>query len=338
MDVVKMAVVGVGAKGQNHARVINDMDGASLEAVVDASPERARAVGERFKVPWFSTLEECLKHKKIDAAIVACPTVYHKQMSMTLLQEGIHVLVEKPIAFTVCEAEAMIRCAEENKRLLAVGHIERFNPAIVELKRRLDRGDAGKIFMIHSRRQSPLPTRIVDVGVGMDLATHELDMMRFLTGARVASLSAEVSQVTKAKAREDVIFALLRFDSDVLGILDVNWITPTQVREISVTCEKGLFTANYHTQELFFYENQARPEGQELTNWGSEREFAVEAGNMTRFQIVKREPLRLELEAFANAVRTGANEAPCTGRDGYQALSLAWEIVTTGRASRVVTP
>jgi len=338
MDPVKAAVVGVGAMGQNHAHVLNDMPNAQLVAVVDASSDRGAATGSRFRVPHYPDVATLLANHALDMAVVACPTAYHKTTAIELMSQGVHVLVEKPIAFTVDEGQEMIRVAEERKVLLGVGHIERFNPAVIELKKRLDRGDLGKMFMIHSKRQSPLPRRIVDVGVGMDLATHELDMMRFLTNSSVKHLSAEVSQVTNAKAREDVIFALLRFETGVLGVLDVNWITPTQVREISVSGEKGMFVVNYHTQELTFFENQATIEIDELRNWGTERDFLVEAGNMTRFQFVKREPLRLELEAFLEAIQQGALQAPCTGNDGLVALELALETVLSGRASRVVAP
>ncbi len=333
-----MAVVGVGAMGQNHARVLNDMPNVELAAIVDASSERATSVGERFKVPYYTSVAELTSNHRLDAVIVSCPTIYHRDTAVDLMSQGIHVLVEKPISFTLNEARDMIECAEASGVLLGVGHIERYNPAIVELKKRIDRGDLGKIFMIHSRRQSPLPRRIVDVGVGMDLATHELDMMRFLTNSDVSYISAEVSQVTKAKAREDIIFALLRFKSEVLGILDVNWVTPTQVREISVTGEKGMFSVNYHSQEICFFENQATPNFEQMANWDTEREFCVVAGNMTRFQITKREPLRLELEAFTTAVLSEDKVAPCTGHDGYHALKLALEIVTSGHASRIVTP
>lgn len=337
-NIIRAAVIGVGSMGQNHARVLNDMSGVELVGIADASDKSAAAVGNRFRIPFYTDYKQLLAEKAPNAVIVSAPTSYHCEITTHALSKKMHVLVEKPIAFTVEEAKKMIRCAEEHGVLLGVGHIERFNPAILEMKRRLQKGELGRMFMIHSKRQSPLPRRIVDVGVGMDLATHELDMMRFITGSDVKHLSAEVSQVTKAKIREDIIFALLRFNSDVLGVLDVNWVTPTQVREIVVTGEKGMFVANYHTQELSFFENPAVLTTEEGTNWETDREFFVDAGNMIKFQMLKREPLRLQLEAFMQAVRDGAAQAPCSGQDGLEALELALQIVTSGRASRISAP
>jgi predicted dehydrogenase len=338
MDVIPVAVIGVGAMGQNHARVLNDMEGVELVGVCDANDSQAEAIGRRFRVPHYNNHQLMLTSAKPAVVVIAAPTTYHREMTLDTLEYGAHVLVEKPIAFTVEEAREMIIAARRAKLLLGVGHIERFNPAIIEMKRRIALGELGTIFMIHSKRQSPLPRRICDVGVGMDLATHELDMMRFITSAKVMHLSAEVSQVTNANTREDIIFALLRFETGVLGVLDVNWVTPTQVREISVTGEKGMFVANYHTQELCFFQNPASTSiySPELTNWTSQREFSVEAGNMIKFQMAKQEPLRNELVAFINAVRSKASTAPCPGEDGLEALQLALQIVAGGQMARMV--
>jgi predicted dehydrogenase len=233
-----------------------------------------------------------------------------------------HLLVEKPIAAKVSEAQEMIDAARRKGVFLMIGHIERFNPAVLELKRRIDRGELGQVFMLHARRQSPYPGRIQDVGVASDLATHELDMMRYLANSEVAHMSAEVSYVLRHSGREDIIFGLLRFENGVLGILDVNWVTPTTVREISITGERGMFVVNYLNQDLCFYENPARLSAPEGTIW----DFTVQAGNMTRFQINRREPLRSELEAFIESIRKGI-PPPVDGADGLQALRLAQGII-----------
>ena len=204
---------------------------------------------------------------------------------------------------------------------MAVGHIERFNPAVIELKRRIDNGELGKIFMIHSRRLSPFPRRIQDVGVARDLAIHELDMLRFLTGSEVHYLSAEVSQVMNTK-HEDIVFGLLRFKNGILGILDVNWVTPTTVRELSITGEHGMFVVNYLSQDLYFHENPAA----RVPLNGSVWDFMVDAGNMTRFQIIKKEPLKSELESFINTIKK--DKKPLVdGQDGLESLKLAIQII-----------
>ena len=192
---------------------------------------------------------------------------------------------------------------------------------MIELKRRIDNGELGKIFMIHSRRLSPFPRRIQDVGVARDLAIHELDMLRFLTGSEVHYLSAEVSQVMNTK-HEDIVFGLLRFKNGILGILDVNWVTPTTVRELSITGEHGMFVVNYLSQDLYFHENPAA----RVPLNGSVWDFMVDAGNMTRFQIIKKEPLKSELESFINTIKK--DKKPLVdGQDGLESLKLAIQII-----------
>lgn len=325
---IKMAVVGIGSMGRNHLRVLMDTSDVEVVGISDVNIKATEEVAKKYKLPIYANYIQLFNEKKPDAVVIVVPTVYHLKIALAAINHGIHVLVEKPIATTTTEAQEMIEAAVQKNIILGVGHIERFNPAIIELKRRIDDGALGRIFMIHARRQSPFPGRIQDVGVASDLATHELDMMRYLTGSEVETLTAEISCVMQ-KDREDIILGLLRFENDVLGILDVNWITPTTVRELSITGEKGMFAVNYLTQELFFYENPAANEIFDLTNWESERYFTVDAGNMTKFQIKKREPLRSELDAFIAAV-TSKQRHLVDGFDGYQALLLAEEIMKIG--------
>ena len=152
--------------------------------------------------------------------------------------------------------------------------------------------------------------------------------MCFLTGSRVGKLSAEVKSVISS-GREDIIFGLLRFDNGVLGIMDVNWVTPTIVRDLTITGERGMFVVNYHTQELVFHQNPAVLVSQNATNWITDVDFTVDAGNMTRFQIHRREPLASELDAFVDSARRGV-PAPVDGEDGLQALRLAIDIMSHG--------
>lgn len=333
---IKIAVIGVGSMGVNHARVIAELPDVELSGVADPDSENLDRI--RLKhgshIVCLNSYRDLLDKQKLDAVVVAAPTAFHKEIACEALSRGLHVLVEKPIAASVAEGEEMIDCAKKQNRLLCVGHIERFNPAVLEMQKRVKAGDLGQILMIHSRRQSPLPTRIVDVGVGVDLATHELDMMRIVSNSDVSKISAEIGHFTDSNVREDTIFALLRFKNGVLGILDVNWITPTTVREIGITGERGKFILNYHTQDLDFYENPSAVVERPYGDFASERAFTVTAGNMIRYQIKKREPLRNELEAFVKAI-TNNQEFPVSGEDGLAALRLAQEIVIGGNASRL---
>lgn len=323
---MKMTVVGVGSMGRNHVRILIDTPHVDLVGVADQHEEAARATAQKYGIPVYTDYLRLFEECDPDGVVVAVPTAHHHTVAMAAIERGIHVLVEKPITTTSEEARSLIDAAEQRGVILAVGHIERFNPAVIELKRRMDAGELGRIFMIHARRQSPFPRRIQDVGVASDLATHELDMMLYLAGSEVEKLSAEVKQVLSHSPREDIVFGLLRFQNGVLGILDVNWVTPTKVRELTITGERGMFVVNYLSQELYFYENPAAPVKPDNPSWLMGEDFRVDPGHMTRYEIQRKEPLRSELEAFVEAIRGGTTPL-VGGEDGLRALQLVERVM-----------
>jgi predicted dehydrogenase len=325
---INVAVIGVGSMGVNHARLYADIPTVELVAVVDKNAETASRVAARYHTRFYTDYTEMLTKERPDAVTVASPTKLHAEIASAALNSGAHVLIEKPIAATIEEGQKLLEISTATGKQIMVGHIERFNPAIIELKRRLDAGELGQIFIIHSRRLSPFPKRILDVGVSLDLASHELDMMRFLTNANVKSIKSETYQVLHP-TNEDIVFGLLRFDNEILGILDVNWVTPTKVREITVTGEKGMFAVNYLDQNLYFYKNAVNDVIYNKQKSSLNNGFSIQEGEMIRYQISKREPLRNEIESFIDAVHTG--KAPTVdAQDGIQALSLAIQIVENG--------
>jgi UDP-N-acetylglucosamine 3-dehydrogenase len=250
---------------------------------------------------------------------------------MDALEADCHVLVEKPIASTLDEGRALTARAGELGRVLAVGHVERYNPAVVELKRRLDAGELGRIFQLRARRLGPFPARVRDVGVVVDLATHDLDVMRYLTGAEARRLHAETDQEIHT-AQEDLFCGLVRFDNGALGVLDINWLTPTKVRELSVTGQRGMFLANLLTQDLYFYENE-EANGLDWNHLSLLR--GVGEGRMVRLRLQKKEPLRAELDAFVAAAR--GQEAPVVnGEDALVALELAQALIEAAKTCRII--
>jgi predicted dehydrogenase len=212
-----------------------------------------------------------------------------------------------------------------------VGHIERFNPAVQELKRRLDAHQLGRIFSIYATRIGPFPPRIRDVGVVIDLAVHDIDCMRFVTGAEVKRVYAETEKRIHTKC-EDMLSGLLKFDNGVVGVLDVNWLTPEKIRELAVIGEKGMFVVKYIPQELLFYENKH----------ANSRDYdykdilmGVSEGDITNIRIQKKEPLRNELDSFVESVRK--NKKPhVTGFDGLKALEVASAIIESSTENRVM--
>jgi predicted dehydrogenase len=316
--------------GRNHLRVLNDLEQVDLVATADADEEIARRAARRFGIQSYGDYRAMLDTERPDAVVIATPTNAHRDATLAAIERGIHVLVEKPIAVNVDEAQEMIRAAREAGLLLSVGHIERYNPAVVELYRRLQAGELGRVFQIHARRLGPFPPRVRDVGVVIDLAIHDVDIMRFLTGSEVTRVYAETARRIHTD-HEDLVSGLLRFEDNSIGVLDINWLTPTKLRELMVTGEKGMFLVNYLTQDLYFYENNYI-----RTDWDAiSRITGVSEGDMLRLRIDKIEPLKIELESFVRAVR-GEDAQVVSGEDGLAALRIVRKIVQAGLEGTLV--
>ncbi|MFQ5577059.1 MAG: Gfo/Idh/MocA family oxidoreductase [Anaerolineae bacterium] len=327
----RVAVIGVGAMGRNHARVYADLPAAQLVGVADPLESAAAAAAGRYGCPFYTDYHRLLDDLAPDAVTIATPTVHHLPVALDVIGRGIHLLIEKPIAYRLDEAERIIAAAEQANVRLMVGHIERFNPAVQALKRRLLNGELGRVFQIDARRQGPFPARVQDVGVVIDLAVHDLDIMRFITGAEVVRVFAETERRIHS-AHEDLLSGLVRLSDGTVGALAINWLTPTKIRELWVTGERGMFRVDYLTQDLYFFENATLSSG----DWDTIRVLrGVSEGQMIRYVVPKQEPLQAELQAFLAAV-TGQIEVPVTGRDGLKALALARAIVTSGRECRAV--
>ncbi len=330
MNEIRVAVIGVGSMGRNHARVYREMPETRLVAIVDAERSVANATAELWGARGYSNVQEMLDCERPEAVSIAVPTQDHFEVTMAALACRAHVLVEKPIAASIDEGRRMIAEAERANRVLQVGHIERYNPAITELKRRLDTGELGRIFQIHARRLGPFPERIRDVGVVVDLATHDIDIMRYLTGSEAVRAYAETKREIHT-SREDLFSGMVRFADDTLGVLEINWLTPTKVRELTVTGERGMFRADYLTQDLSFFENAEVTSDQ----WSQVSVLrGVSEGAMTRFAIAKREPLRAELESFVRAAR-GEESRVANGRDGLAALELSLLLIESAQSHEV---
>lgn len=329
---IKVAVIGVGAMGRNHARVCSELPNVELIGVADPDAQAAGVVAKRYGGRIYTNYTQLLDQQKPDAVIIAVPTLDHLTVALQVIQRKIHLLIEKPIAFSVDEGQQIITAAEQASVQLMVGHIERFNPAVIALKAHLADGELGRVFQIDARRQGPFPARVKDVGVVIDLAVHDLDVMRYVSGAEVARVYAETEQRIHS-TREDLLTSLIRLDDGTIGTLTINWLTPTKIRELYVTGECGMFRVDYLTQDLYFFENATAISG----DWETLRVLrGVSEGRMIRHVVAKKEPLRAEQEAFLAAVR---GEAPVavTGRDGLKALELAQAVVASGLEHRAIS-
>ena len=339
---LKAAVIGCGVMGRNHLRVLSEMDGIEVVGMVEEDRTRREAAARRFSVAAFACHQDLLESTSPDFVVVAVPTLAHHAVAGDVLRAGIASLIEKPIAASVEQARDLVALAVRHDALLAVGHVEHFNPAIIELKRRLDTGELGRMFLAHVRRLGPFPARVQDVGVVLDLATHDIDVLRFLIGTEVIRVFAETEQRIHS-AHEDLLCGQLRFANGVIASLDINWLTPTKVRTLTLTGERGMFVVDYLVQDLYFYANDYA-----ATQWGILQNLTgVSEGSMTRYKVEKREPLRVELEQFAMAVGRARNNwfagdpgtaepVLVTAEDGLEALRLATLIVESGRAGTAV--
>jgi len=328
---IKTAVIGVGSMGVNHARVNWEMPNVDLVGIADFNHETAQNVAAKYGTKAFYSHETLLDETQPEAVTLAVPTIYHHKIALDIIDRGIPLLIEKPIAFTIEEGQDVIQAAKANNVKLMIGHIERFNPAITMLKNLIADGELGRIFQMDAHRQGPFPARIADVGVVVDLAVHDLDVMRFVSQSEIIRVYAETEKHIHSKY-EDLLTGLLRFKDGIIGTLTINWLTPTKIRDFIVTGERGLFRCDYLTQDLFFYENPEST-GSEWENLRHLR--GVREGKMVRYVVAKREPLRAEQEAFIKAILEGS-PVPVSGEDGLKALELAKTIVTSGSEHRII--
>lgn len=317
MSLVRMGVVGLGMMGRNHVRVLRALDEVELVGVADAEGDRfSAAVG----LPVHTGVEGLLR-AGIEACVVAVPTEEHEAVASRLADAGVHSLVEKPLAQDVKAALRLVEHFEEAGLVGAVGHIERYNPALQSLRRRLEAGELGAIFQIATRRQGPFPNRIRDVGVIKDLATHDIDLTAWVAGSRFESVSARTA-FTTGRAHEDLVAAVGVLANGTVTNHLVNWLTPFKERVTIVTGERGCFLADTLTADLSFYAN-----GSEPMQWETMRAFrGVSEGDMVRYAIPKPEPLVVELAAFRDAV-LGRDSNIVTMREGLAAVEVAEALI-----------
>jgi predicted dehydrogenase len=319
---LRAGVIGLGMMGRAHVRVWDELvDGVELVAVADTDPRARQEATQGRQARPYADAAGMLEAEDLDLVSVVVPTSLHLATTLAALAAGSHVLVEKPIAATRAEAEQMIDAAQRAGRMLTVGHIERFNPAIRELRRRLAAGELGRIFEIRATRLGPFPARIRDVGVVVDLAPHDLDVMRYLLGSDPVRLYAETEQRIHTD-HEDLFVGLLKFANGAVGVLDINWLTPTKQRTLTVTGERGMYTADYLAQQLVFYPNPSS-------------DGSVVEGERIERQIERREPLAIELDEFARAARNGG-VPPVDPHEAMVALLLARAMVESASTGAVI--
>jgi predicted dehydrogenase len=330
---VRPAVVGGGTMGALHVRALLSRDDVDSLVLVDPDPGRGESLARRHgRLRAYATLDEALDSEELDFAVVSVPIGRAPEAISALLERRVPVLAEKPLAASSSDAHELARLAEENDTLLSVGYIERFNPAVQALRDELARGACGDVYHAHARRLSPFPYRSGMAGVAIDVATHDLDVLRFITGALPIRVYAE-ADVRQGGGGEDLLCASLRYESGVTGLVESNWLTPTKVRRLTVTTEQGMYDVDYLTQDLWLYE---RASGD--TEWeqlGVMR--GANEGRTIRFALERREPLAVEHDQFVDAVTSGG-PPPVPAADAVGTLAVAEAILESSRTNQPVRP
>ena len=327
---MRVGLIGLGSMGRNHLRVLADLPDVRLVAVSDPEPGALETAAADSGAEAFADPMSMLSSSDLDAVIIAAPTTTHLPLALAAIEFGIAVLVEKPLAATPAEADRIVTAASASGAPpVQVGHIERFNPAVLELERLLRSGWLSTVYAITSRRAGPFPARIRDVGVTFDLATHDVDILCAIAGERPERVSAETAKRIHAD-REDLLFGLMSFPSGTVAMLDVDWLTPAKRRQLTVVGEEGMFELDYLTQRLTF------SRATDMTNPRLIGGYAPTfEADLVELPVATGEPLAAELAAFVRVVRDGGRPL-VDAADGRWAVVIADALLTAARERRSV--
>ena len=313
MTNLRAGLVGLGIMGQNHARVLSSLSGVDLVAVADPQGDTRRVLPEHQVL---SSIDAVIS-KGVDYCVIAAPTAFHEEISIKLIDAGIHILIEKPIAHSL-ESALRIESAARSKGIVgAVGHIERFNAALQQARIRIQSGELGEIYQISTRRLGPFPSRIADVGVIMDLATHDIDLTAWISNSSYKSVSAQ-SAIRSGREYEDLVAIVAQLSNGIVANHLVNWLSPLKERKTIITGEKGTYVVDTLTSDLTFYANGTVSVSQDRIAHFK----GVSQGDIHIYAFEKPEPLRREHENFRDAV-LGKDASIVTLTEGAKTVSVA---------------
>jgi predicted dehydrogenase len=310
-DPIRVGVIGVGNMGQHHTRVLSLLKDVELVGISDINVERGLDTASKYRVRFFEDYHDLLDH--VDAVCIAVPTRLHHSVGMTCLKAGIHVLIEKPIAASIAEAESLVNAAAASHCILQVGHIERFNPAFQELHKVLK---TEEILALEAQRMSPYSDRANDVSVVLDLMIHDIDLLLELASSPVIRLTASGSRAADS-GYLDYVTAILGFANGVVATLTASKVTHRKIRRIAAHCRNSLTEADFLNNEILIHRqttaNCLADHGQVLYR---------QDGLIEKVYTSNIEPLHAELEHFVSCVR-GGNQPSVGGEQALKALRLA---------------
>ena len=283
-NVVKIGIIGVGGWGKNHSRVLHDF--GVLTSICDMDKTKAKDMGTRYNVNYYDSMDDMINSESLDACLVCTPTKTHYPVSKKLMEKGINVFVEKPLSYLSKECEEMIQIAKKNKVSLTCGYIERFNPAVQDVKKILSEKIYGELLMIEFHRENRMPLHIKDVGIIYGTAVHDLDTAIYLFGSNPQVVFARAGKIFHSF--EDFSNIMLGFGKDRVAVISSNWITPKKVRNFSAVCTDAIINGDFIKQEITI-------------------EDSLSTTTPRRVNLV--EPLSLELRSFIEVIE-GKRDRP----------------------------
>jgi len=310
---LKIGVVGVGFWGSNHVRVLRELESAEVKAVCDIDLEKAKYVAKKFGVPnYYQNLDDMLNKEELDAVTVCTPSVSHAEIAVRILESGLNVFVEKPLASNPDGCLKIIDAAKSNNRFVMTGFIERFNPAVSKAIELLRAGEIGEVIMSHGRRIGWWPLRIGDVGVVKDTAIHDIDLTRYIFGQEPAGVYARGGSLRHRF--EDHVQAIMTFEDELrVAFIEANWLTPRKKREMLITGNEGVISIQLLTQVI-----------------------SLEKADVVIEPILKwKEPLRIELNHFIESLLS--RKKPLVDAiDGTKAVIIAESILESMKKNRPI--
>jgi UDP-N-acetylglucosamine 3-dehydrogenase len=296
---IKIGVIGVGGWGKNHVRVLHNM--GVLEAVCDLSADRAKEIGKKYETKYYSSINELFSNEPgLDACLVCTPTKSHLSVVRAVIQNGCHAFVEKPLSFSSKECEEMKDLSEKSKVILTCGYVERFNPAVQDLKKIIEEQAYGDLLMMEFHRENRMPLHIKDVGVIYDTSVHDIDTAMFLFGKGPNMVFARAGK--KFHLFEDFATIMLGFEDQKVAIIASNWVTPKKVRTFSAVCTEGTINGDFITQEI-------RIDHGDATIIPRRQQF--------------QEPLVLELQTFIEVIEGRRKQPVVTSQEATNVTKVA---------------
>lgn len=297
---ITCAVIGVGNMGKNHVRTYAGLAEAELVAIADVNSAIAQKIALDFSTKYYSDYKKMIEEVKPEVVSICVPTLYHYEVAKYCLEHKVHVLLEKPIALTATEGESLLALAERLQVKLLVGHIERFNPAVVKVKDMINKNELGIITAIIARRVGGFPPQIRDANIAVDLAIHDVDIVNYLLNENPREVHINL-QSNHIEQRADSVELFLQY-TKASAYIQANWITPVKIRKLTITGTEGYLEMDYVNQQIEFYKSNYEKFKEKIGDF-SDYILRFSEPDKIIIQVAKKEPLNEEITFFVECVR-----------------------------------